>query len=186
MKIYIDLLPPEKKKELSKRKIFKIIINQWILFTIPLVVFIAILLSIKYILVTEKNTLYLLASTEQSRGQYAQLTEYEKKFEQVNNASQVLYKLEQGHLHWKKLFENLDEAVPQGVEISNISTKNYQVFILGKARNRETLLLLKDKLEEVDCFEAVNVPLANLVVKNDVDFQIDFVIKDNCLRQIME
>jgi Tfp pilus assembly protein PilN len=183
MRIYIDLLPEEKRKELRKEKIFKIILGQGILFGLPLIVFIIILLAINYILVIEKDAISLASSVEQSRGQYAELATYEKKFDEVNKNSQAIYKIQQGHLHWSNFFENLNKVISDGVQVSNISTKNYQVFVIGKARNRDVLLALKEKLDANECLKDVNVPLANLVVKNDVDFQIDFSVKEECLKK---
>ena len=107
---------------------------------------------------------------------------YEDQFKKTNDSVQALLKIQNGHLHWTGVFKKFSNITPSGVYLSEFSTKNYQAFISGKAQSRESLLKFKSALDESDCFSSVNMPLSNLVVKNDVDFQIDLVIKESCLK----
>lgn len=52
----------------------------------------------------------------------------------------------------------------------------------GMAESRDALIRVKKSLEEDVCFEEVNVPLNDIVLKNDIDFQIKFKVNDNCLK----
>jgi hypothetical protein len=50
------------------------------------------------------------------------------------------------------------------------------------ANNRDNLIQFKDNLEKESCFSEINLPLSNLVEKENVEFQIDFNIKKDCLK----
>ena len=183
MKIYLDLLPKEKKKELKRKKLFRKILHQEILSLFPVFVFVVILCNIYYLLSFEQENVVASQSIEQSKDKYKLLGSYEEKFKQINTETDVLLKIQAGHLHWHNIFEKLNADVPEGVVITNFSTKDYAVFLVGKAKNRDILLNFKSKLEADDCFDGIDVPLSNLVVKENVDFQMDFLVKQNCLRE---
>jgi Tfp pilus assembly protein PilN len=183
MKIYLDLLPKERKQELKRKKIFRKILRQEILFLVPLFVFIIILSNIYYLLSLQHSTSIAAQSQEQSQDKYQELKTYEEKFKQVNESTASLLKIQAGHLNWNNIFKKLDEATPEGIVITNFSTREYLIMLAGKAKDRNTLLSYKDKLESTECFTAVNVPLSNLVVKDDVDFQIDFSVNQDCLKK---
>ncbi|MDD5396978.1 MAG: PilN domain-containing protein [Candidatus Moranbacteria bacterium] len=182
MKIYLDLLPKERKKEIRRKRIFRDILREEFLFLSPILVFVVILLNIYYLLSFEQKTSLAMQSSEQSQDKYQKLNAYEEKFKQVNATTTTLLKIQSGHLHWYNVFAKMEDVVPEGIDITNFSTKDYAIFLVGKAKNRDVLLGFKNKLEANGCFSNVNVPLSNLVVKEDIDFQIDFMVKDDCLR----
>ena len=134
-------------------------------------------------IVLQKNSSVNENLLQQSQDKYQQLGVYQKKFKQANDLGQVLSKIQLGHIHWTNLFQKLSEATPDNVQISNLSTKNYAVFLVGKAKTRDDLINFKNKLEESTCFQNINVPLSDLVVKNNVDFQIDLTISKDCLKE---
>ena len=183
MKIYLDLLPEQRKQEIKRKKLFRKILRGEVLFLLPLLVFIFILLSTYYMLVLQKNLAATTYSTQQSQNKYQQLGIYEEKFKQVNILIQTIKKTQAGHLYWQNFFQQLSSVTPNSIYISDLSTKDYTVFLIGKAKTRDDLLDFKSNLEANPCFKDVNVPLSNLVVKNDVDFQIDISINKDCLKK---
>lgn len=182
MKIYLDLLPKERKQEIRRNKLFRTILRQEILFLLPLIVFVIILFNIYYLLSFEKASSIAAQSAAQSQDAYLELNKYEEKFKEVNEQTSALLKITVSQLHWDNVFKAMDSTTPDGIMITNFSTKDYAVFLVGKAKSRDILLNFKEKLESNDCFSAVNVPLSNLVVKDDVDFQLDFVVNEDCLK----
>jgi Tfp pilus assembly protein PilN len=183
MKIYLDLLPKDRKIELKRKKIFRVILREEFLFLLPIVFFIVILFDIHYMLSIKRETSIVAKSLAESQDKYQELSSYEEKFKQVNENSAKLSRISLGHLHWAGIFTKLSNTMPEGISITDFSTKDYKVFLIGRARNRETLLNFKGTLEADECFAGVNVPLSNLVVKEDVDFQIDFSINSDCLKK---
>jgi Tfp pilus assembly protein PilN len=185
MKIYLDLLPKERKSELKRKKLFRNILRQEFLFLTPILVLVIILLNIFYLLSFEQKTSIAAQSAEQSQDKYQKLNAYEQKFKQVNTATASLLKIQAGHLYWGNVFKRMDADVPDGITVANFSTKDYSVFLVGKAKSRDILLNLKSNLESDACFANVDVPLSNLVVKDDIDFQIDFLVNKECLKKLL-
>lgn len=183
MRIYLDLLPTERKQEIKRKKLFRAILREEFLFIIPVIVFIFILLNIYYVLTLQKSSSVSAQTTNQSQEKYKQLSAYEEKFKEANAANQTLVKIQSGHIYWQHLFKELSNITPDGIYLSDLSTKDFSIFLVGKAKTREDLLGFKEKLESSNCFESVNVPLSNLVTRDNVDFQIDLKIKEDCLKK---
>lgn len=183
MKITLDLLPQERKLEIKRTKRFLMILRGELLFLVPILLFVVILLSVYYILSLQRDSAAAFFLQQQSGGQYQELVSMEEKFKQTNDSVVVISKTQTGHLRWMNMFEQLSTAVPQGIYIDDLSTKNYKILLAGKAQTRESLLEFKSNLEKNDCFRDINVPLSNLVVKNDVDFQMDLSITEDCLKK---
>jgi Tfp pilus assembly protein PilN len=183
MKIILDLLPEQKKLAIKRKKIFGKILREEVMFLFPLIVFIFILLDIYYILTIQKSTLIKEYSMQQEQSQYKQMDIFEEKFRQINDMDQQLKKIQENQLKWSNLFKELSAVMPSGVYINDLATKDYAVFLSGEAKSRDDLLDFKNKLENSVCFQEVNVPLSNLVVKDNVVFQLDLKIKKECLKK---
>jgi len=182
MKISLDLLPQNKKNEIRRGKIFREILRQEILFVFPLLVLVILLGNILYLLEIQKDIDKTAYALQQGQSQYQELNKYDTDFKQINEADILLIKIQSGHLKWTNVLSHLSNAIPDGLAIDSLANKNYNVFLVGKARTRDNLLKFKASLEEDSCFQNINVPLSNLVVKNDVDFQMDFSINQDCLK----
>lgn len=183
MKIYLDLLPQEKKSELRRKKIFRLILRDQFLFLLPVILFIIILFNINYLLNLQYETISKVGNINKSKDNYQELSKYEEAFKKGNETIDLLTKIQNNHLYWTNAFISLENAAIDGIQITDISNKNYQIFLLGKAKTRDILLNFRTELEKSNCFQNINVPLSNLVVKEDVDFQLDLEIKKECLRK---
>jgi Tfp pilus assembly protein PilN len=183
MKIYIDLLPEERKNEIKRKKLLRLIVKQEVLFLFPLLVLIVIMLDIYWVLGIQRNSMIETGSLEQNQGKYKELSEYEDKFKEINTTTAILNKLQQSHLSWSNLIEVITKATPDGVYLTDFANKDYQIFLTGKAKNRESLIAYKEALIASGCADNVNVPLSNLVNKTDVDFQLDFMVKQECIKK---
>ncbi len=183
MKINLDLLPQNKKNEIKKEKLFRAILHEEFLFIFPMLVLVIMLAGIYNLLRIQRSQDLASYELAQVQDQYQQLNKYDKDFKKINEATSLLLEIQAGHLHWFHVLERLSADVPVGIRVENLATKNYNVYLIGQARSRDGLLEFKAKLEQDDCFETVNVPLSNLVVKENVDFQMDFLVKQNCLRE---
>jgi Tfp pilus assembly protein PilN len=76
----------------------------------------------------------------------------------------------------------LTAALPGGVRVQKLVTKEYQVLLSGTADTREAFLQMEAALKKDSCFTQFNAPLSNLFTETNVSFQIDFVVKEECLR----
>jgi Tfp pilus assembly protein PilN len=182
MEICINLLPEEKKNKIKRKKRMITIIKQEILFLSAVFFLIVILADINFILKFHLNNLEKNYLLEQSQTKYQELKRYEEKFKQVNSKVMLLSNVERDHLYWSKFFYELDKIVPEKIAINSISNSGYKISLAGKADKRENLLKFQENINNSSCFSDVNLPLSNLVTKENVNFQIDFKIKESCLK----
>lgn len=113
------------------------------------------------------------------------LDTYQKKFKETNMTVGIIKKISDNHFSFSQIFPLLDSLIPEGIVIDQISTKNYTVSLKGKANTREHFLMLDAKLKESACTENVNIPLSSLFSQENIEFQIDFEIKKECLKKTL-
>lgn len=183
MKISLDLLPQNKKNEIRRERIFREIMHDGLLLLFPVFVLIVILVNVFHLLKIQRAVDFRAYDEERTQDGYRKLEKYEENFKNMNEASSFLIRIQSGHLHWSNMLKNLNRSVPSGIALDSLATKEYDVYLVGKAKTRDNLLEFKNGLEHNDCFENVNVPLSDFAVKENVEFQIDFTVKQNCLKE---
>jgi hypothetical protein len=183
MKIGINLLPPNKKEDICNAERFRSVLGWEAVIFFLAILFFGFIFGVNYLL---DFNLRVIADNKvsDSRGskQYETIKNYENKFSEINSRITKISNITSGQIYWSTLFSKLGKIIPDNVEISGISTKNFSIFFAGKAKNREDLLLFKNNLIQESCFENVNLPLSNLVSKEDIVFQIDLEIKEECIK----
>lgn len=181
MKEYINLLPENRKEEIRDEKKFRSIIGGEFSFLFPILLLVGILFAIDLIITIQEESLGKSYISEQSQGSFQDLKKYEEKFQSINSKISTLSKFQDSHLEWSGALEKLTQTVPDEISITGMATKDFRVFLIGRAKTREKLLELQEAINASECFSGLNMPLSNLVSKEDVDFQMDFEIKKECL-----
>ncbi|TAK96794.1 hypothetical protein EPO05_00910 [Patescibacteria group bacterium] len=181
MRTYIDLLPEQKKTEISRSKTVRMIVAQEFGLAFPVFLLVVILFSVQLILKIQNESLEAIYNEEQSQGGYQELRRFEEKFKEINSKIDLVSKIQQNHLDWSGALVKLSQLTPDGITVTGLITKEYRIFLVGKAKARDDLLDFEQTLNDSDCFTEVNMPLSNLVSKSDVDFQFDFKVKEACI-----
>lgn len=183
MKIKINLLPPNNKEEIANGGCFRAVLGWELMIFFIMLMGIVFLFGINYLL--DINLLLVSEGKDNSSNtaQYETIKYYENKFSEINSKLSKISDITSGQIYWSEFFLKLNNATPDSVEISGLSTKNFLVSLAGKAKTRDDLLLFKDNLIREECFENVNLPLSNLVSREDVVFQIDLEIKESCIKK---
>jgi len=140
------------------------------------------ILGINYVLDLNLRLVSERSSDESTETQYETIQYYEGKFSEINAKLSKISGVTSGQIYWSKLFSKLDGVIPPSVEISGIATKNYALFLSGQAKTRDDLLLFRDNLAKEACFSNVNLPLSDLVSRENIVFQIDLEIKEECIK----
>ena len=110
------------------------------------------------------------------------LSEYEKKFQDTNTQVDIVERIDRSHLHFSRIFLLLDTLTPPGIIVNQLKTEEYKVSLSGKAAKREDLLLFDKQLKDsMECITEVAIPVSNLFSQVDIDFQLDFSVKQECL-----
>ena len=181
MKIRINLLPENRKILARNKKRFKSIIEQEILFILPVVVFIFMLIGINLVLKVQNSSIDISNKMLGDQEGYKDMKSYEEKANFINTKVLDIRKIKESTMSWSGVINEMINVMPEGISLSNLSTADYKITLIGKANNRETLIAFKNLILESSCFENANVPLSNLVVKENVNFEMDFDVKKECL-----
>jgi len=173
----INLLPLRQKKELKLTELacsanFLIIglLACLMLFSLLLIIVFATLT----VLVNEQTD---LISMMENQEEAKLLTEKEGIIIEGNNHLNKILDKQKEIILSAPILKELSEIIPERVYLKNISyySASGEVTLSGWANDREDLLSFKDLLEQSSRFSDINLPLANLIKQNDIDF--NFSIK---------
>jgi len=182
MEIELNLIPKYKKDLIEQSNRLKLVLRWEIEIAIILAIFFALLLSLNYLLQFNLDAQVAGTENSQSKSKYEKISKLDEAFKDANTQVAMDESIQNDQLYWSNLFQKLNDAIPDGVTISKLANKNYKVFLAGTADKRDTLLAMKDNLAQSDCFTDVNLPLSNLVSKDNIDFQLDLNIKESCIK----
>lgn len=183
MEINLNLIPPYKKEAIEiihRRKIFA-----WQIVAVLAMSFVfgSILIGFNLMLGEELKAIAQTSVPKNQAQDAEELKKYDEEFKNANSQIAVLDGIQKEEFIWSNLFMELGRTIPDGIIVENVYTKKMQVFVSGTAGTRDDLVGLKGKLESSACFENVNFPLSNFASKDNVAFQSDFSIKDNCIKR---
>lgn len=181
MKISIDLLPENRKAMIAKKRRFRDTVKQEILFIFPFIIFILMMLGTSLIIQVKTSSDGLYYESQQDQGEHKDLRIYENRAKEINASSSNILNFKSNHFIWTNIINDIIGILPEKIIISNLYNINYKIFIIGSAESRDALINMKDKISENNCYENINVPISNLVIKDNFSFQIDLDIKKECL-----
>jgi len=182
MRVSLNLLP-EKKKEIIVRKHFdRFLFRQSLLLFSVIIFHLAVLGSVFY--VVHENRLFIESSGLKYAAEQAdvkELAQYEASFQNANALSLQANRFQQSRSDWTGFLRRLDRLVPPHISLGSLTTKQYRVFLSGTAETREDFLALESSLKGDECLSDFDVPVSNLFLEKNVEFQFDFTVKDTCL-----
>lgn len=171
MKVIINLLPPSKKEELKVKKHTGLILKIGLMAIFSIIVFVVFLFFSLSVLKIQKNSseaiIVELGQSNVYKDVYDVQALIEKNYQQANQLSK---ELSQQKNYWE-LFNQLNQAVPQNIFLSELTIKDGTMSIKGFARNREELLEFKNKLEQNNVFNKVEAPISNFTLNENINFE---------------
>jgi type IV pilus assembly protein PilM len=163
----LNLIPPEKKKDLELTQLFFIIRN------IIGIIFIVTSFS-AIILLTSKIVLndVFIKTVEQTTltTKYAKLFNHEIK--NFNIKVQTVEMIENDYIPWKDFLIDFTKLIPRQTILDSAEIYKDRILIAGQAPTRADLLELKANFEKSPYFSEVNVPLENLLKRENIRFTI--------------
>lgn len=182
MEIKLNLIPQYKKEEMARSERFRTVLRWEAEASMILVLVFLLVLGLNYILQFNLEASTSDLASRQNKEKYDRLALYDQEFKNTNGQVAIIDGIQKDQLYWSRLFEKLSALIPAGITVEKMANKDYQIFIAGNSDTRDNLLALKDKLSQDSCFSNINLPLSDLVSKNNIDFQMDFVIKEECVK----
>lgn len=167
--ININLLSPSQKKELKLKRIYIAIKELVMLFLLFAILTGILLLTSRYVLEQELTSLILKNSINIKATQEIN-EEIIVANEKINNAYDIQSKFKK----WSQFFVDLSKLKTEKVSISllKIYGENNILEMQGKAQTRQDLIKLQKTLEESTMFTEVNLPLNDLISKENNSFNI--------------
>ncbi len=184
MKIFLNLLPPERKEGLIRNYYWQFFLGKWFLVFLFILMLLATM-AFMYGKVYLQQKALIALSTETKSEHQKQYADFEKKFEETNSQVRSANGFLTLHTSFSKVLAEIESILPSGVLLEKISTQEYKIFLTGTADTRETFLIMQENIKKNSCFESLNTPLSNLFSETNVQFQLDFSVKQECLRGIL-
>jgi len=182
MEIKLNLIPTEKKNEIAEAKVFRLVLRWEMNLFLILVVFCMLIFSLNYLLQINLDAQISESESGQNKARYERISQLDNSFKDINAQIYLNASIEKDQLHWSNVFMKLNAAIPDGISVTKLANKNYQFLLAGTADTRDILVAMKESFAQENCFADVNLPLSSLVSKDNVDFQIEFNIKEDCLK----
>lgn len=182
MNIKLNLIPDYRKEEIVKQEKIRSAIRNGFYLALVFGVFFLALLGFNYSLRSELNSISHLTVTGSGKSGYEKVLRYDDEFRSMNSHFLKIKKIQDANVFWSQILIRMGNDFSDRVSLSELSTKGLKINILGKAVSRDDLLKLKESLEADECFSEISLPLSDLVDKENVDFQMDFSIKDDCIK----
>ena len=173
--ITLNIVPQELKNEIQFNGIYGSIKNFMQTLTIVLILFAVSLLVIKLVMqeklvATVNETAVIVKNTEN----------FSSRARDINNRVGMIEKIQGDAVSWSYLVELLAKKLNDDISFSRvILNKNAaSITIFGHADSRDGLLSFKQMLEETPALSDINLPIRNILEKNDINFEISAKIDD--------
>ncbi|HWQ59668.1 MAG TPA: PilN domain-containing protein [Candidatus Fimivivens sp.] len=182
MKVWINLLPEEKKKIVQKKHFDRFLFRQAVLFLSVAVFYLAVL-GVVFFIVRENRLFTETVTSQRSTPQQEsdELIRYESAFRDANMLAAQVNRFRGSRPDWTGFLLRLDRLVPKNVYMGSITTKENRIFLSGTAATRDDFLALESSLRGDDCLADFQIPVSNLFSEKNVVFQMDFTVKPSCL-----
>jgi len=143
---------------------------------------IALLWSYNEIMKLNFETVSSDIDAEVNKPIYDKMKKFDEEFSDINSRAADILAISKDQIYWNKMFVELESINTEGIFLDGLATNNFLVSVSGEAVDRDSLIGFKSSLEESGCFTDVNLPLSNLVKKEDIAFQMDFKVREECVR----
>jgi|SRR3989344_7007595 len=165
--ITINLIPQGKKDVLKLAHIYVVIKNLIILVLVLTIIIAVILLATKAVLQNHFNN---IVSQSTFTTKYANT--FVKGIKDFNVKLSAAKEVQNEFIPWTDFLINFSELVPEDIVIYNVVINGNKVSIKGLAVTRDSLLQLEESLNQSNVFENVDIPLENLLKRENIEFNL--------------
>ncbi len=106
----------------------------------------------------------------------------------TNSKLATLNKIEQEFVPWSTIFLSVAKTIPPNISLSSLTVEKSggNLLIQGIAKNRNDLLNFTKLLEGSSLFEFVESPLSNLLIKEDIAFELKAKLSISSIKNRLE
>lgn len=172
----LNLVSERQKKEIKLKSIYTALKGVGIFLVAASLFFAIIFSAAKIILKNDYNQILGQTALVEEAGNF-----YVAEVKDINKKIVSAGEVQSGYMPWSRALEELVSLTPASVTYSylKIDQTASTAEIKGKANNREDLLLLKENLNSAKIFSDVELPLGDILRKENINFNI--IMKLNIL-----
>jgi len=171
---YINLLPKVELQQRNEEKKLRLIL---VIGSICLFLLIFLLLLI-FIFEIKANNYLEEAKIElaEKKVELFQVNQLEKRIRKMNSTFKQINKFYQNQIFTTEVFKTLTFYFEPGMSVQgfNFSPETGKGYLLGYAKNLESLERYRDKLKESAIFKKVEIEILGFLKTKDVTFRLDF------------
>jgi len=166
----LNLISQQLKQQIKLRRTYSMIKKLSCFFLILIVIYSFTLLFAEYLMQQKFNEIV---------NQTTQITKnsqsYNNKVKKINSQLIFIDKIQENLLKFSCLLDKVNKANGNKVtfQVISVSKETGKLIIKGNALTRDDLILFKKNLESLNLIAEVNLPLNNLLSKENVDFEIE-------------
>lgn len=167
--ITLNLIPPEQKKDLKQKRIY-VTIKELVMLVLLFTSLVAILLlAAKSVL--EEQLSYLIEKNAATI-QVGQATN--RQIFAINQKINAVEKIQKDFKKWSVFFDQLAQLTPSRISYSlaKVYRQEGLVELQGTAKTRNDLIQLQKNLENSPLFKKINLPLSDLLAKENSSFSL--------------
>ena len=173
-----NLLLPEKRVQAVQYKQFILLFRVslqvifWLLLLTFLVLFAHVMLRRELSLMKESTDRLVTYNNHVAK---SGLSQNVKQFE---DQIKILQKIRPQDMRWSPALAAVFSILPSGIALHSLegTAENRTVVISGTADDRSQLLAWRDALQSLDLVESIDLPLENLLEKNNISFQLTIIL----------
>ena len=176
----INLLPPSEQKLIHQEKIFANVKTFlfWSFFTYA--IFAGLLIGGKYYVIYTTSSVDSEIERQKAIISKQDNINLKKEIDRNNAIVSDYNTIAKNIEKWSSTLRTFANLVPQDVYVTNLSanTKTGRIDVNGVGGTRESVLLMRDNILEIDKFKNIDLPFENLKKERDVDFHYTFYLKE--------
>lgn len=180
MKIKLNLLPKSKERKIKNRKILKFIILQEIMILIITLLFFGAIKGVDAVAKYRLSIIDQELSAKQSEDEYVEIKKYEEDLKEVSAKVGFVKSIKNFNIDWVIVFNKLTRLLPQETVLTSISGSGLDLVIKGNAKNRDILIKMKENIESDSCFQKVDIPLRDIVLRENIEFEMNLGVNIKC------
>lgn len=181
--IILNLLPGDKKRALRKHLILRLI-SFCLAVSFIIISTVAAALSLSKLILLDTFNDSIVQSTLIPR----ELGGANNLIKQVNFKLDTIDKIERHFSPWSEHLINISKMIPKDITLTSLSAEKFSrsLMMRGTAKTRNDLLSLLAALENSGLFESIESPISNILVKEDIAFDLKMKIKESILAEFSE
>ena len=167
--LHLNLVSQKLKEEIKLRHIYKLLLRINFILVIATILVAIVILVAKIILQNNFNKVVAETTliTKNSQGRNFKIRE-------INNHLNQVASIQSDFVPWSFVLENISRYTNDNIifYFLKLNKEEELLELRGNSKTRESLLSLKEGIQNSEIFSDIDFPLKNILEKNDIDFII--------------